>query len=197
LYAMEKTGQFKGLYHILGGAISPLDGIGPEKLRIHELIERLKSSEIRKLSLQLVQRSGDATCLYLNKILKPLGVSLSRIAFGLPFGTELQSADENTLIRALEEGGSWIRKRRKRGKMTHVYGHRFTGPAQVLSRSYLPSLSSRQAPAQRRKSSSMNAFERSFPAVNPIVIETNDDIFTMPSNRNRRDRLSFPSRLLQ
>lgn len=103
LYAMEKTGQYKGLYHILGGAISPIDGIGPEKLRIRELIERIKSSDIKEVIVATGSNvAGDATSLYLNRILKQFGVSLSRIAFGLPVGTELQSVDENTLVRALE-----------------------------------------------------------------------------------------------
>ena len=103
LYAMEKTGQYKGLYHVLGGAISPIDGIGPEKLRIKELIERIKSSDIKEVIVATGSNvAGDATSLYLNKVLKQFGVSISRIAFGLPVGTELQSVDENTLARALE-----------------------------------------------------------------------------------------------
>lgn len=103
LYAMEKTGQYKGLYHILGGAISPLDGIGPEKLRIRELVDRIKRLEIREVIMATGSNvSGDATSLYLNRILKPFGVSMSRIAFGLPVGSDLQNVDENTLIRSLE-----------------------------------------------------------------------------------------------
>jgi recombination protein RecR len=103
LYAMEKTGQFKGTYHILGGAISPLDGVGPEKLRIRELIDRIKASDIKEVIVATGSNvPGDATSLYLNKILKPFGISVSRIAFGMPVGSELQNVDENTLIRALE-----------------------------------------------------------------------------------------------
>jgi recombination protein RecR len=103
LYAMEKTGQYKGLYHILGGAISPLDGVGPEKLRIRELVDRIKASQIKEVIVATGSNvPGDATSLYLNKILKPFGVSMSRIAFGLPVGSELQNVDENTLIRSLE-----------------------------------------------------------------------------------------------
>jgi len=103
LYAMEKTGQFRGLYHILGGVISPLDGIGPEDLRIRELVDRTKNSQVGEVIIATSPSlSGDATALYLQKVLKPQGVALSRIAFGLPVGSEVQNADENTLIRAME-----------------------------------------------------------------------------------------------
>ncbi len=103
LYAMEKTGQYRGLYHILGGAISPLDGIGPEKLRIRQLVARVKNSEIKEVIVATSPNvPGDATSLYLHKLLKPSGICMSRIAFGLPVGSELQNADENTLVRALE-----------------------------------------------------------------------------------------------
>ncbi len=103
LFAMERTGQYKGLYHILGGAISPLDGVGPEDLRIRELAVRVKSSQIREIIVATGPNvAGDATSLYLHKVLKPYDLLMSRIAFGLPMGSELQNADENTLIRALE-----------------------------------------------------------------------------------------------
>ncbi len=103
LYAMEKTGKYRGLYHILGGAISPLEGIGPEDLRIRELVERIKNSDVGEIIVATGPSvAGDATSLYLQKVLKPLNVRMSRIGFGLPVGSELQNADENTLIRALE-----------------------------------------------------------------------------------------------
>jgi recombination protein RecR len=103
IYAMEKTGQYRGLYHVLGGAISPLEGIGPEDLRIPEVIDRIKDSEVSEVIVATGPSvAGDTTALYLQKVLKPLDVRMSRIAFGLPVGSELQNADENTLIRALD-----------------------------------------------------------------------------------------------
>lgn len=101
--ALEKTNEFKGLYHVLGGALSPLDGIGPEDLRIKELLQRLSPSSVEEIILALNPNvEGEATTLYLSKLLKPLGMKVTRIARGLPVGTDLEYADEATLSRALE-----------------------------------------------------------------------------------------------
>jgi recombination protein RecR len=101
--ALEKTNEFRGLYHVLGGALSPLDGIGPEDLRIKELLQRLSSSSTEEVILALNPNvEGEATTLYLSKLLKPLAMKVTRIARGLPVGTDLEYADEATLSRALE-----------------------------------------------------------------------------------------------
>jgi recombination protein RecR len=101
--AMEKTREFRGYYHVLGGAISPLDGIGPDQLRVRELLERLGNGQVRELILATNPNvEGEATALYLAKIIKPLGVRVTRIAHGLPVGADLEYADEVTLSRALE-----------------------------------------------------------------------------------------------
>jgi len=101
--ALERTNEFKGLYHVLGGALSPLDGIGPEDLRIKELLQRLSNSSTEEVILALNPNvEGEATTLYLSKLLKPLGMKVTRIARGLPVGTDLEYADEATLSRALE-----------------------------------------------------------------------------------------------
>ncbi len=100
--AIEKTNEFKGLYHVLGGALSPLDGIGPEDLRIKELLRRMEN-DIEEVILALNPNvEGEATTLYLSKLLKPLNVKVTRIARGLPVGSDLEFADEATLTRALE-----------------------------------------------------------------------------------------------
>jgi recombination protein RecR len=101
--AMEKTREFRGYYHVLGGAISPLDGIGPEQLRVRELLDRLGGGRINELILATNSNvEGEATALYLAKVIKPLGVRVTRIAHGLPVGADLEYADEVTLSRALE-----------------------------------------------------------------------------------------------
>ncbi len=101
--ALERTNEFKGLYHVLGGALSPLDGIGPEELRITELLRRVADSKVDEVILALnPDVEGEATTLYVSKLLKPLGMKVSRIARGLPVGTDLEFADEATLSRALE-----------------------------------------------------------------------------------------------
>jgi recombination protein RecR len=100
--AIEKTHEFKGLYHVLGGALSPLDGIGPEDLRVKELLQRMNSS-VEEVILALNPNvEGEATTLYLSKLLKPLNVKVTRIARGLPVGSDLEFADEATLTRAIE-----------------------------------------------------------------------------------------------
>lgn len=101
--AIEKTNEFKGLYHVLGGALSPLDGIGPDDLKIKELLQRLSASAIEEVILALNPNvEGEATTLYLSKLIKPLVVKVTRIARGLPVGSDLEFADEATLSRALE-----------------------------------------------------------------------------------------------
>jgi recombination protein RecR len=101
--AMERTREFSGLYHVLQGAISPLDGIGPDDLRIAELLTRVATGEVREVIIATNPRvEGEATALYLSKVLKPLGVRVTRIAHGLPVGGDLEYADEVTLARALE-----------------------------------------------------------------------------------------------
>lgn len=103
LIAIEKTKQYKGMYHILQGLISPIDGLGPEQLKIKELLKRLQSGKIREIILALNPTiEGEATILYLSKLLKPSGIKITKIAFGLPMGTDLEYADEITLIKALE-----------------------------------------------------------------------------------------------
>lgn len=101
--AFERTGQFKGRYHVLGGALSPLDGTHPEDLRIRELLERLRSGEIREVILATNPNvAGEATALYLSRLLSPLGVKVTRIARGVPMGSDLEYSDQVTLARALE-----------------------------------------------------------------------------------------------
>ena len=101
--AIEKTNDFKGLYHVLGGALSPLDGIGPEDLRVRELLERIGKGTVNEVILALNPNiEGEATTLYVSKLVKPLGVKITRIARGLPVGSDLEFADEATLSRALE-----------------------------------------------------------------------------------------------
>lgn len=103
IVAVEKTGEFKGLYHVLQGAISPIDGIGPDRLRIKELVARLEPEGIEEVILCTNPNiEGEATALYLARLLKPLGVRVTRIASGLPVGGDLEYADELTLGRALE-----------------------------------------------------------------------------------------------
>ncbi len=103
IISIEKTQEFKGKYHVLQGAISPIDGIGPEELRIKELLDRLKNSSVKEIVLATNPNvEGEATAMYLARLLKPLGLKVTRIASGLPVGTDLEYADEVTLSRALE-----------------------------------------------------------------------------------------------
>ncbi|HEY9744810.1 MAG TPA: recombination mediator RecR [Oculatellaceae cyanobacterium] len=103
LYALDRTGEFQGVYHVLQGLISPLEGVGPEDLKIKELIARLSESDIEEIILALPPSiEGDTTSLYLSRLLKPLGVKLTRIAFGLPVGADLEYADSVTITRALQ-----------------------------------------------------------------------------------------------
>ena len=103
IIAFERTREYKGVFHVLQGLISPLDGISPEDLRIKELIDRLSKENPEEIILALNPSvEGEATSMYLAKLIKPLGVKVSRIAFGLPVGADLEYADEVTLARALE-----------------------------------------------------------------------------------------------
>jgi len=100
--ALEKTNEFRGLYHVLGGSLSPLDGIGPEDIKIRELLSRV-NSEVAEIILAMNPNvEGEATTIYLTRMLKPLGVKVSRIARGIPVGGDLEFADEATLTRAME-----------------------------------------------------------------------------------------------
>jgi recombination protein RecR len=100
--AVEKTREFNGLYHVLGGSLSPLDGTGPEELRVRELLARI-APPVEEVILALnPDVEGEATTLYLTKLLKPLGAKVTRIARGIPVGSDLEFADEATLSRALE-----------------------------------------------------------------------------------------------
>ena len=101
--AVERTGEFRGRYHILGGAINPLEGIGPDQLRIRELLTRLATGEVKELILATDPNTeGEATATYLALMVKPMGIAVSRLASGLPVGGDLEYADEITLGRAFE-----------------------------------------------------------------------------------------------
>jgi len=101
--AFERTGQFAGRYHVLGGALSPLEGTSPEQLRIRELLSRLRGGEVKEVILATNPNvNGEATALYLSKLLTPLGVRVTRIARGVPMGSDLEYSDQVTLARALE-----------------------------------------------------------------------------------------------
>lgn len=105
LIALEKTKEFRGYYHVLQGLISPMEGIGPDKLKIKELISRIGEAQdsIKEVILAINPTvEGEATTLYISKLLKPLGIKVTRIAFGLPIGGDLEYADTMTLAKALE-----------------------------------------------------------------------------------------------
>ena len=103
IVALERTREYRGLYHVLQGAINPIDGIGPEQLKIRELLERLKGNTPQEVILCTNPNiEGEATAMYLAKLIEPLGIQVSRIASGLPVGGDLEYADELTLGRALE-----------------------------------------------------------------------------------------------
>jgi len=103
IVAVEKTGEFRGRYHVLGGAISPIDGVGPDDLRIAELLARIPSEGIEEIIVATNPNvEGEATGMYLARLITPLGVKVTRIASGLPVGGDLEYADEVTLGRALE-----------------------------------------------------------------------------------------------
>ncbi|MFZ9910386.1 MAG: recombination mediator RecR [Candidatus Nanopelagicaceae bacterium] len=101
--AIERTREFKGRYHVLGGAISPIDGVGPDQLRIKELLTRLEDAQIKEIIIATDPNlEGEATATYLSRLIKPLGIAVSRLASGLPVGGDLEYADEVTLGRAFE-----------------------------------------------------------------------------------------------
>lgn len=101
--AIERTREFRGLYHVLGGRISPIDGIGPDNLRIRQLLERLSGTEVQEVIIATNPTlEGEATATYLSRMLSPLGMVVSRLASGLPVGADLEYADEITLGRAFE-----------------------------------------------------------------------------------------------
>lgn len=101
--AFEKTRGYEGLYHVLHGLISPMDGIGPDQIYIKDLMSRLAGNEVKEVILATSPTvEGEATAIYLSKLIKPLGVTASRIAYGMPVGSELEYADEITLSKALE-----------------------------------------------------------------------------------------------
>ena len=103
ILALERSQSYKGLYHVLHGVISPMDGIGPEDLKIRELLVRLKAGQTTEVILATNPNlEGEATAMYLQRLISPLGIKLTRLARGLPFGSALEYADEVTLARALE-----------------------------------------------------------------------------------------------
>ena len=103
ILALEKTRGYKGLYHVLHGVISPMDGIGPEELKIKELLARLRGGAVEEVILATNPNlEGEATAMYLQRLIAPLGIKVTRLARGLPFGGDLEYADEVTLTRAIE-----------------------------------------------------------------------------------------------
>lgn len=101
--AMERTHEFKGLYHVLHGSISPMNGIGPEDIKIKELLARLMDGNVKEIILATNPRvEGEATSIYISKLVKPLGIKVTRIARGIPIGGDLEYTDEVTLAKALE-----------------------------------------------------------------------------------------------
>lgn len=103
IIAMEKTKEFKGVYHVLQGAISPMEGIGPEDIKIKELLDRIKTTEVKEIIIATNPNiEGEATAIYISKLMKPLCIKTTRIAHGIPIGGDLEYTDEITLIKALE-----------------------------------------------------------------------------------------------
>ena len=103
IIAMEKTHEYKGVYHVLHGSISPMNGIGPDDIKIKELLTRLQTGEVKEVILATNPRvEGEATAMYLSKLIKPLGIKVTRIARGIPIGGDLEYTDEITLLQALE-----------------------------------------------------------------------------------------------
>ncbi|TAJ11031.1 MAG: recombination protein RecR [Nitrospirae bacterium] len=103
LYAIERSGGFRGLYHVLLGSLSPLDGVGPSDIRAQELADRLKAGGVQEVILATNPTiEGEATAIYLTRLIKPFGVKVSRIAYGIPVGMDIEYADEVTLIKSLE-----------------------------------------------------------------------------------------------
>ena len=103
IIAIERTRQYNGLYHVLGGALSPLEGIGPDQLKLKSLIERLKGGTVSEIIIATNPTAeGEATAVYVSKLIKPLGVRVTRIGVGIPVGSDLEYADEITMLKAME-----------------------------------------------------------------------------------------------
>lgn len=103
VYAIERTNEFKGRYHVLGGVISPMENLGPDQIRVKELVKRVAEEEIEELIMALnPDAEGEATSFYIQKLLRPFEVKITRIAQGIPLGSELEFVDEATLSRAFE-----------------------------------------------------------------------------------------------
>lgn len=103
IIAMEKTHEFKGVYHVLHGSISPMNGVGPDDIKLKELLERLHPETVKEIILATNPRvEGEATAMYISKLVKPLGIKVTRIAHGIPVGGDLEYTDEITLTKALE-----------------------------------------------------------------------------------------------
>jgi recombination protein RecR len=103
ILALERAGAYKGLYHVLHGVISPMDGVGPEDLKLQELLSRLRSGDVREVIMATNPNlEGEATAMYIARLISPLGVKVTRLARGLPVGADLEYADNVTLARALE-----------------------------------------------------------------------------------------------
>ena len=101
--AIEKVKEYTGLYHVLGGVISPMDNVGPDQLRIKELLERINNTNVRELIIATNPNvEGETTAMYLSKLVAPLGIKVTRLAYGVPVGADLEYADEMTLMRALD-----------------------------------------------------------------------------------------------
>lgn len=101
--AFERTREYKGLYHVLHGTISPMDGIGPEQIRIKELLQRIADEDVREIIMATNPTvEGEATAMYISKLLAPFGIKVTRLAYGIPVGGDLEYADEVTLRRSLE-----------------------------------------------------------------------------------------------
>ncbi len=103
IIAVERTRQYNGLYHVLGGALSPLEGVGPDQLKLKSLIERLKAGTVSEIIIATNPTAeGEATAVYISKLIKPLGIRVTRIGVGIPVGSDLEYADEITMLKAME-----------------------------------------------------------------------------------------------
>jgi len=103
LIALEKTREYKGVYHVLGGVISPMNGVGPDDLKTRELLQRVSKGEVDEVIMATNPTlEGETTAMYISRLLRPLGIKVTRLAYGIPVGADLEYADELTLLRALE-----------------------------------------------------------------------------------------------
>jgi recombination protein RecR len=108
IIAFEKTGKYSGLYHVLNGVISPIEGIGPDDLYIKQLLNRLHSDKVKEIIIATnINVEGEATAMYLSKLIEPLNIKITRLAHGLPVGSDIEYADEITLTKALENRGNY------------------------------------------------------------------------------------------